>query len=428
MESAIASNPHRSMVRTNPLAAGKVADHSIIDLLDASRLAVVSTPRGRGTSREQAQEAFAGLQAVLEEQPHAMFVTNQTVFMREPEVEGYCRELLQGQYGSEPPPTNFVQQAPCDGSALTIEAWTIGGKSVRVERQDPHTLAVEYHGIRWVYCAGIQAPPESASVYAQASAGLARLNGLLNEAGSGFAHVVRTWFYLGDITGTAQNGTLRYHELNRARSDFYHDIRFCHSLLEPQAPRAVYPASTGIGTLGQGLELSCLTLQTERKDAFLLPLENPQQTPAYAYHPKYSHKSPKFTRAMALVLEDYVTTWISGTASVVNSESCHEGKLEKQTEQTIDNIERLIAPENFSLHGAPGVGASLHDLAKIRVYLKRGRDFSKCRAICQRRFGAIPTIYAVADICRPELLVEIEGVAFSKRSRAVKLPEQNGGS
>jgi len=41
-----------------------------------------------------------------------------------------------------------------------------------------------------------------------------------------------------------------------------------------------------------------------------------------------------------------------------------------------------------------------------------------CKAICDERFGTIPVIYAVADVCRPELLVEIEGVAFSRRGSA----------
>jgi enamine deaminase RidA (YjgF/YER057c/UK114 family) len=116
---------------------------------------------------------------------------------------------------------------------------------------------------------------------------------------------------------------------------------------------------------------------------------------------------------MALVLGDYVTTWISGTASIVNSESRYPGNIEKQTEQTIDNIERLIAAENFALHNIPA-SARLHDVAKIRVYIKRPEDFAPCKAVCERRFGAVPAIYAVADVCRPELLVEIEGVAFSK--------------
>ena len=117
---------------------------------------------------------------------------------------------------------------------------------------------------------------------------------------------------------------------------------------------------------------------------------------------------------MAVVIGNYVTTWISGTASIVNSESVHPGDAAMQTEQTIDNIEHLIARENFARHGVPGAGAELSDLAKLRVYVKRPEDYEACREVCERRFGSLPTIYAQADVCRPELLVEIEGVAFSR--------------
>src|SRR6185369_1184800 len=149
----------------------------------------------------------------------------------------------------------------------------------------------------------------------------------------------------------------------------------------------------------------------------LLPLENPQQTPAYAYHPRFSPQSPKFSRGVALVLGDYITTWVSGTASVVHSLSVHQGDIKKQTEQTIENIEKLISAENFAFHGIKHGGSRLNDLAKIRVYLKRPEDFAECKAICEKRFGSVPAIYAVADVCRQELLVEIEGVAFSKRAQ-----------
>jgi enamine deaminase RidA (YjgF/YER057c/UK114 family) len=114
-------------------------------------------------------------------------------------------------------------------------------------------------------------------------------------------------------------------------------------------------------------------------------------------------------------MDDYVTTWLSGTASVVHSVSRHPDNIERQTEQTIENIEKLISRENFGFHGVKNAGARLRDLAKIRVYLKRQEDFVRCKEICERRFGSVPAIYAVADVCRPELLVEIEGVAFSKR-------------
>ena len=50
----------------------------------------------------------------------------------------------------------------------------------------------------------------------------------------------------------------------------------------------------------------------------------------------------------------------------------------------------------------------------MRVYIKNQEDYQKTRAVCEDRFGEVPTIYAVADVCRPELLVEIEGIAFSR--------------
>jgi hypothetical protein len=50
----------------------------------------------------------------------------------------------------------------------------------------------------------------------------------------------------------------------------------------------------------------------------------------------------------------------------------------------------------------------------VRVYIKRQEDYEKVRAVCESRLGELPTIYAIADVCRPDLLVEIEGMAFSK--------------
>jgi len=392
-----------------------------MDLGDSARVAVMITPRGRGPFREQAQELLSNLRTILAKQPEPMAITVQTVFLKDPQDQAECARMLAEFSGPDLPVTNYVRQPPCCGAALALEAWAIGGKGVRVEHFGPHALAVSYDSVRWVYCAGIEPAASLPGVHPQALDGLGRLRAALVQAGSSFDRVVRTWFYLGGIT-EPEGGVQRYQELNRARTNFYRDIRFHGSSPEGGAPRAIYPASTGIGMAGRGLVLSCMTLETRRDDLILLPLENPQQTPAYAYDPNYSPLSPKFSRAVALVLGDYVTSWVSGTASIVNSESCYPGDAVRQTAQTIDNIERLIAGENFTLHGLKGAGASLHDLAKIRVYLKRPEDLAQCRAVCERRFGAVPAIYAVADICRPELLVEIEGVAFSRYSRPAAAP------
>ena len=145
-----------------------------------------------------------------------------------------------------------------------------------------------------------------------------------------------------------------------------------------------------------------------------MPLENPRQTPAYDYAADYSPKSPKFSRAMVLSCGSYTTIFISGTASITHSVTRHVGDVVKQTEETLDNIAALIAEENLARHGLPGLGTSLRSLGFARVYIKRPEDYPAVRAICERRLGTLPTIYAVADVCRPELLVEIEGVAFSR--------------
>lgn len=387
---------------------------SRVDLGDSTRVALMITPRGRGAFRDQVGEVLSAVRAALDQQPERMAMTLQTVFLKDARDQAECEQLFAEFAGSKPPVTNYVLQPPCCGAALALEAWAIGGKSVRVEHFGSHALAVAYDGIRWVYCAGVKPRSSLRGVYPQTLDALRRLRAALERAGSSFDRVVRTWFYLGGIT-EPEAGVQRYQELNRARTDFYRDIRFHCSSLASSPSQGIYPASTGIGRAGRGLVASCMALETRRVDVFLLPLENPQQTPAYAYNSRYSSQSPKFSRAVVLGLGNYVTTWVSGTASIVNADSCHPGDPERQTEQTIDNIERLIAAENFTLHGLKGAGARLQDLAKIRVYLKQPEDLAKCRAVCERRFGAVPAIYAVAGICRPELLVEIEGVAFSRR-------------
>jgi enamine deaminase RidA (YjgF/YER057c/UK114 family) len=373
------------------------------------------TPQRRGSFREQIEEVLLMTRRVLDEGPQRARITIQTVFLSNANDQVECEAILSAHYGTDLPVTNIVLQPPCCGAALAIEAWAIRGDSVRFENQSPHTLVVEYDGLRWIYCGGIYPSSAAQGAYAQATSGFQQMQALLARCGSRLEHVVRTWLYLGGIT-EPEAASCRYQELNRARKDFYRGIQFgrAPSSHNGNGHAHGYPASTGIGMSGSGFVMSCMALETNRKDVFLLPLENPQQTPAYDYPGKDRDQIPKFSRAIALLSGDYATTWISGTASIVNSESCHLGDIEAQTRQTLKNIERLISPENFSVHGFRNAGATLADLAKIRVYLKRPGDLEKCRKVCEQQLGAVPAVYLAADVCRPELLVEIEGVAFSK--------------
>ena len=242
---------------------------------------------------------------------------------------------------------------------------------------------------------------------------------LFSSVGVRFDQVVRTWLYVGGILDSEGNAQ-RYKEFNRARSDFYRDTSFLADCVPASAEgrRPVYPASTGIGTAGHGLVGSAIALDTGRRDILAAALENPRQTAAYDYAAAYSPQSPKFSRAMALSCGENATIFISGTASITGSETRHAGDPVAQTDQTLDNIADLLCEENLARHDMAGLGASLASLGLVRVYVKRREDYAAVREACRRRLGDLPVIFAQADVCREDLLVEIEGVAFSRWAAA----------
>jgi hypothetical protein len=82
--------------------------------------------------------------------------------------------------------------------------------------------------------------------------------------------------------------------------------------------------------------------------------------------------------------------------------------VEQQTRVTIENISRLIAPDNLEKHNLP-VSSSASPFSHIRVYVKNETDVPAVKKICDEYYGEVPCLYLVSDICRENLLVEIEG-------------------
>ena len=398
--------------------------HAVVELGSLARLAIMAVPGSRGSFAEQARELFAQVRCIVSRQGTPLTPTTMMVFLRNGADEPAARELVAMTFGGTAPVTTFVVQPPVCGAALGLELWALGGSGVTIARPGPDVLTAESDGIRWIYCGGIRGGAGGGGdAYLEATAAFRRMKEQLAMAGVGFDQVVRTWIYINQITDGPEGGQ-RYQELNRARTDFYRDIRFGAKLRGARRSPAIYPASTGIGTRGAGLDMACVALDSRRPDVFIVPLENPQQTPACDYQAVYSPQSPKFARAMAVVQGNYVSTLVSGTASIVNAKTVFPGDIARQTEQTLENIQAVIARENFARHGLDGAGATLGDVAKLRVYLKEAADYERCREVVERRLPKVPAIYLHADICRPDLLVEIEAVTFSAISRhGTALPE-----
>ena len=101
------------------------------------------------------------------------------------------------------------------------------------------------------------------------------------------------------------------------------------------------------------------------------------------------------------------TLFISGTASIIGQDTIGIDDIEEQTIVTLDNINKLTDSGRIS-HLSGEAGSDAGNPILIRVYIKNQEDFTKVKAICEKRYPGVPSVYIEADICRDNLLVEIE--------------------
>jgi len=390
--------------------------YSVADLCHVRYLFVSGIPRNGADLFEQAYGALTSVARVMHEEGARNGIVRQDIFLRDHSLIAPCKKIIEEFYCDALPATDYIIQPPCGGKLLEIEAWGVSRKKrdIAIERVSEHLVILRHSDITWAHCAGITPRTHATKVHPRALNAFERMRDTLASKGFSYSQVLRTWLYLGDIVGT-EGETQRYKELNRARTDFYGDIRFLPKHLPAGLNGAIYPASTGIGAGDRDVMMSCIAVATEREDVLLVPLENPLQTSAFDYGKEYSPKSPKFSRAMAVVGPEAVSILVSGTASIVNAETRYVGDVEGQTRQTLDNIEALIARSNFERLGVRRAGAQLKDMVLARVYVKHQSDYERVRAICRQRLGELPVTFSVADVCRPDLLVEIEGIAVAPR-------------
>jgi chorismate lyase/3-hydroxybenzoate synthase len=134
-----------------------------------------------------------------------------------------------------------------------------------------------------------------------------------------------------------------------------------------------------------------------------VPLENPRQTSAYRYPRQYGPAAPGFSRAM-LVSDRLVL--ISGTASIVGHASRHPGDVRAQLEETLTNLANILQRAASSASGiTPRLGAE----SLLKVYIREESQLPEVESLLQRHLPAQTQFLILhADICRAELLVEVD--------------------
>jgi enamine deaminase RidA (YjgF/YER057c/UK114 family) len=214
---------------------------------------------------------------------------------------------------------------------------------------------------------------------------------VLNE--TGHRHLIRIWNYLPRINEQA-DGDERYRHFNAARQTVF---RNCG-----RAVQGTVPAASALGS-PPGSPLSIYFLAAPRAPK---TIENPRQTSAYHYPPKFGKHSPIFSRACLWGESGDSKLFISGTASIVGHESLHPGDVFAQTRETLVNIGALIREANRA------VGASRYsfDGLMLKVYLRTPSDLPAIEAAIAELPSPASILYLQADVCREDLLVEIEAV------------------
>jgi chorismatase len=164
------------------------------------------------------------------------------------------------------------------------------------------------------------------------------------------------------------------------------------------------PAATGIG--GQDGYTTVHLLATRSP---VVRIENPLQVPAFEYPPRYGVQPPSFARAAWVRTGDRSgDLFVSGTASIRGHLTVHPGDVERQTRATLDTVAELVSGANLRAHGVDA-DVALRDLDAVTVYVKHPDDVPAVRRICTAALGpGSRVVHTVADVCRDDLLVEIE--------------------
>lgn len=381
---------------------------------------------GKGTSlQEQLNDCLSSIEKTLETN-HCKFqnILKQTVFLNASGHHDFYEKKEQliaafiRFYKTAFPPTAVVGQPPEEKNILTIELLLMenGEKGIEILRKDlgdSRYTVVKGPDFKKVYASGLTPAEPEGNILEQSRTSFEQMKDILENENMNFSQVVRQWNYIENITGAAlvDDGLKQnYQVFNDVRSLYYDTAEFIHG----------YPAATGIGMNHGGVVLEFIAVESTGAIT-VTPLQNPFQVDAHQYSNSVlvgesikdiSRKSPpKFERAKLLSKKESNTylIYISGTAAIRGERTVGENDVEMQTKVTIENISNLVSPGNLKQYGVR-IGPETRPPSYFRVYVKKEADLPKVKEICTPFFKEAPGEYLISDICRDDLLVEIEAV------------------
>lgn len=313
---------------------------------------------------------------------------------------------VEQKYGDLSPVITYVAQRPLS-STLVMEAHltdSLDGVKHHRDKADRCFITFENDNQKTLYTEGITAIDRMLSIEDQSREVFDAIGTILRQEGFEVSDIVRQWNYIEQITSMGDSGQ-NYQQFNDARTEFYASTDWQNG----------YPAATGIGMDVGGVVVE-IDAQKVDSSGRIVALDNSLQVAAHEYSRQVllgteQLSTPKFERAKAVITRDNsLMVYVSGTAAIRGETSLTNVGIEEQTLTTIDNIEYLISTENLKKHRI--FDHATPRMKLLRVYLKFPMDFMAARTIVEKLYPTVPTLYVLTDVCREELLIEIEAIAY----------------
>lgn len=209
------------------------------------------------------------------------------------------------------------------------------------------------------------------------AAGYTRITRLLEKRQKKF--LWRCWNFIPGIN-QFENGRERYHQFCSGR---YHALINSGVVSENDLP-----AATAVGSDSDHVRVAFLASALSGQS-----VDNPNQVKAYHYPRQYGTHPPSFSRAYLAGR----TLFVSGTASISGHRSQHTNDLTNQLLETQRRLNEITAGRRPR---------------HLRAYVRHRKDFDEVASFIDTQFpGLLTCEITKADICRRELLVEIETIA-----------------
>lgn len=208
---------------------------------------------------------------------------------------------------------------------------------------------------------------------------------------SAYPHLLRVWNYLDAIT-EGEGDDERYRQFCVGRVAGLKDYA------------GQFPAATAIGRRDGRRVLQVYWLAAKQPGH---ALENPRQVAAYRYPRQYGPQPPSFARAMLAPPSLRLPMMLSGTAAVVGHASQHQDDLPAQLQESFRNFEALIA---LAQAREPRLSPHFGPATLLKAYVRdRAAMPSATARLDELLAPGVSRLVLHAEVCRRELLIEIDG-------------------